>query len=43
MLNLLGYTFTVLAAWSAIDYEYVAAVAFAGRRHLPRHQDGGLR
>ena len=29
MLNLLGYTFTVLAAWSAIDHEYVAAVAFA--------------
>ena len=29
MLNLLGYTFTVLAAWSAIDHEYVAAGAFA--------------
>jgi hypothetical protein len=29
MFNLLRYTFTVLAAWSAIDHEYVAAFAVA--------------
>jgi hypothetical protein len=35
MLNLLGYTFTVLAAWSAIDHEYVAPGPSRSRRSPP--------